>query len=177
MRYSWIAIAIILIGGAYLAVNRPAPEPQAEVEPTTKLVRLAKGLNMQETDLAKGDSLNIKAQQLTETGDNLVKLENFTLIQNEATTISGKEAVYDTAGGIITIAGALKVDSSDGMHADMDGLVWDRNSGEAQTDNPVAVQNGSTRITASRAEFRDNFSEISFVGNVNAKINKAYFNP
>ncbi len=177
MKYSWIAVAVILIGVVFLAVDRPEPAERPAVKPETKLVRLAKGLSMQENDLTSGDKLQISATQLTETADNLVKLENFTLTQNRETTISGQDAVYDTADGIITINGPLKIDGVDGLSADMDGLVWDRKSGEAQTTQPVSAQNGSSLITASRAEFHDNFKEISFVGNVNAKINNTYFNP
>lgn len=132
--------------------------------------RAAGGVVMYETKPDSGASLVIRAASATESTDNVVVLEEFSLEQSNGLKLTGDRARYDADRSLLDIVGPVRVNTTDGWQADLDGLTWDRKTSKASTDRPLVVRGAQGTITADRGEFFDDFSHILLAGDVHADL-------
>ncbi len=175
MWYKWAIPALILLLSFLIYSDSRNSTSNPDLVPPCKLVRSAKGISMFETSLSGRQKLTITASELEENEDNIIRLKDFYIRRNDGLNIHGNQAEYITAEHLLNISGEVRVTTADGLDARMQDLAWNRQNGQAHTDNPLTVENRGTRIRGNRAEFYDNFSEIRFLGGVNAQINNALF--
>lgn len=142
-------------------------------EPADTNLRAARNVTLHERKPDVSPA-TITARELVEQADHTVKLNSFCLRQTDRLTVRGERALFDNENNILTIEGPATLETADGMSFHVTGLVWDRRSQRASTANPVQVRSGEGTITASRAEFYDDFAHIRMIGKVHAKISSVY---
>jgi hypothetical protein len=163
-----LTLAVFLI----IALITISQEKEQEALPgkDRTITRHATNIVMYERKRDTGKSMVVSAKELIETGDRISQLKDFRMAQQKGVTLSGRDATYDREDSILEVKGPLDIETADGTKAKLDGLIWNRESRKAFTPNPVNLVNKDGIIKADRAEFSEEFSEISLIGNVHAQI-------
>ena len=167
MWVKWLGAIVIIALIGIIVLEREDTVQQIQTEP---ILRSAQQITMHEKKTDSDISTVIQAQRVVEHLDNVVQLDQFELSQSDGLHMAGSLARYDTESSILTVSGPVTIDTIDGRKALLDGLVWDRKSQMAFTQNPVVVQGIEGTIKANRAEFLDGFTRIRFLGGVHAQI-------
>jgi len=160
------AIVIISLIGI-MVFERENTVQQIKSDP---ILRSAQQITMHEIKTDSDISTIIHAQRVVEQLDNVVSLDNFELTQSDGIHMAGRQARYDTGSSILTVTGPVTINTLDGRKAVLDGLVWNRTTQIAFTQNPVVVEGIEGTIRANKAEFFNGFTEIRFLGGVHAQI-------
>ncbi len=167
MWVKWLVPIVIIVLLGIIFTER---EDTAETTQAEPILRSARQITMFEQKPDSDVSTRIQAQSIVEHTDRLISLDDFRISQSDGLLVSGNQARYDTDSSILTVTGPVTIDTKDGRKALLNGLVWDRQSQVATTDNPVVVEGIEGTIRADRAEFHDDFTRIRFLGGVHAKI-------
>lgn len=169
MWFRWVAAIVLLFLIGILLMRRDNEVQRIEPD---QIVRSARNIIMHEKRNDSDVLTTFRAQRVIEQKDHIVTLADFEISQSDGLRIAGVEADYDMERSVLQVKGPVTVDTNDGRRAFLDGLVWDRQSQKATTDNPVKVVGAEGIIEAERAEFHEGFSLISFYGGVHAKISQ-----
>lgn len=164
---SGIILALALF--IYLSRGTDQGSTNSTRDPAT-ITRQADRVVMFERKRESGKVLEVSARQVDETDAQVAHLKDFILTQSDDLSLSGSEAVYDRTRSVLELKGRVHIKRSDGSRAVVDGLLWDRHTGVAHTDNPLSYEGNTGLITADKAEFADDFTKIAFVGRVHARI-------
>lgn len=164
-----IILAFFLIA-ALVVISSQKRETGPSLNRYHTLTRQAKNVTMYERKRSTGRSMIVSARELIETGDRVSRLKEFHLAQQKGVTMSGLDAVYDRALSVLKVRGPLSIETEDGTRAQLDGLVWNRESQKAYTDKPLKVTDKKGTIVARKAEFANEFTQITLIGNVHAQI-------
>ena len=112
----------------------------------------------------------VTAAKVTENTAKKLTFEDYAVLREDDTRLSGHLAEYDLASGLLNIHDRVVIRRGQEGEVRLDGLVWDRKAARGRTDKPVAVTVEGGTIRADRAEFEDDFNEIHMIGGVHAKI-------
>jgi hypothetical protein len=167
MWFKWLTAIVIISLIGIIVLEREDAVQQIQTDP---ILRSAQQIIMHEKKTDSDISTIIQAQRVVEQLDNVVQLDHFELSQSDGLHMTGRQAHYDTDKSILTVRGPLTINTLDGRKALLDGLVWNRDSQIAFTKNPVVVQGREGTIKANKAEFRNGFTQIRFLGGVHAQI-------
>lgn len=140
-----------------------APEKEAMARRSTNVVMI-------ERSQKTGKTMEVKAREVVETDDRMVRFRDFLIEQDGGPQLSGDDATYDRRNSVLTIQGPVSLEAGDGATVHIEGLSWDRKKNEAHTDNPVSFEGWGGIVTAERAIFSEGFTRITLTGRVNAKI-------
>jgi hypothetical protein len=147
-------------------------DPDQGAPPTGREATERRSTNvvMAERSPGSGRTLQIRAGEVVETDDQVVRFSDFLLVQEGGLRLSGPRASYDRKSSVLTIPGPLKLETADGARVHIDGLRWDRVKDVASTENPVRFEGRDSIMTADRAAFSEGFATIELTGRVHAKI-------
>ncbi|MGD0819524.1 MAG: LPS export ABC transporter periplasmic protein LptC [Desulfomonilia bacterium] len=146
--------------------NQMAPSLNKGTQPR----RQAMNVVMYERNRQNNKTMEVSAREVDETGDQDVRLKDFVLTQTGGLKLSGVDAFYDRAKSILEVKGPVNIETQNGSRARLNNLTWDRVKNFAHTDNPIVIEGESGVITADRAEFSDQFTNIACIGRVHAKV-------
>lgn len=132
--------------------------------------RQAINVVMYERNRQNNKTMEVSAREVDETGDRGVSLKDFVLIQPGGLKMNGVDAFYDRTKSILEVKGPVNIETQNGSRARLNNLTWDRAKDFAHTDNPIIIEGESGVITADRAEFSDQFTNIACIGRVHAKV-------
>jgi hypothetical protein len=169
MWFKWLAALVIIIVIGIIVSNREDTVQQTQTEP---ILRSARQIIMHERKADSDISTIIQAQSVVEQADNIFSLVNFELSQSDGLHIAGIQAQYNMKDSVLTVKGPVTIDTGQDRKARLDGLVWDRQSQKATTNNPVVVEALEGIIKANKAEFLNDFTQIRFFGGVHAQISQ-----
>jgi len=168
MWYKLTLAAFLIIALIIISIQEKEQEPLIGKYRT--VTRHATNIVMIERKRDTGKSMVVSAKELIETGDRISRLKDFHMAQQKGVTLTGSDATYDRGSSTLEVKGPLDIETADGARARLNGLIWNRESRKAFTPNPVNIVNKDGVINADRAEFAEEFSEISLIGNVHAQI-------
>lgn len=169
MWFKWLAAIVIISLIGIIVIEREETVQQIQTEP---ILRSAQQIIMHELKTDSDISTIIQAQRVVEHPDNIVALDDFELSQSNGLHMAGRRAQYNTQSSILTVTGPVSINTHDGTRARLDGLVWNRTTKTASTQNPVVVAGIKGVIEANKAEFHNDFTLIRFFGGVHAKISQ-----
>jgi len=167
MWLKWLSAIVIISLIGIIVFEREEPVEQIRPYP---ILRSAQQIIMHEKRTDSDISTIIQAKKIVDQLNNVVQLDNFKLSQSDGLHLEGKQANYDTDSSILTVTGPVTIKTLDGRKALLDGLVWNRKSQVAFSEHPVIVEGIEGIIRANKAEFRNGFTQIRFLGGVHAQI-------
>ena len=169
MWFKWLTAIVIISIISIIVIEREDTVQQIQTEP---VLRSAQQVIMHELKTDSDISTIIQAQRVVEHPDNIVALDEFEISQSDGLHMAGSRARYNTQSSILTVTGPVSIDTHDGTRARLDGLVWNRTTKVASTQNPVVVEGIKGVIEANKAEFYNDFTLIRFYGGVHAQISQ-----
>ena len=164
-------VLLLVLAIVAVVVNRQqagsaGSEPRARLE----FERSATRVTLREISPDGRQPMLVTAEKVTESTTKQLLLENFSLVREQGTRISGRLAEYDLARGLVKIRDKVVIRRGPTDEIRLDGLVWDRKAASGRTDRPVDLRQADSTIRADRAEFENDFNDIHFIGGVHAKI-------
>ncbi|MBN1635989.1 MAG: hypothetical protein JW920_05715 [Deltaproteobacteria bacterium] len=169
-----IAVAGVAAIGMILLFYGCDGETESNIVGNGPILRSGHNIVLHEAQHESRPALAISASEVVEKPNQVVILNDFNLIQAGRLNIQGKTASYDMKHSVLEVKGDVTLQTRDGVKAFLNGLIWERRTKKAYTDNPVKVQATQGLIEARRAEFDDDFTSIRFIGGVHAKISENY---
>lgn len=162
-------VCVVILMMFFLSTSQE-PDKAGQSSGEEAMTRRSSNVVMVEHSLETGKTMEIKAREVVETGDQVARFMDFLIEQGEGPRLSGTEATYDRKSSLLTVHGPIYLEAKDGAIVHINGLHWDRLKNEAHTDNPVRLEGWGSIITADRAAFSDGFNRIALTGRVHAKI-------
>ena len=176
MWYKKLLIVVVGVAaiGMILLLHGGDRDTESKIADNGPILRSGNNIVMHEAQHESRPALAISASEVVEKPNQVVILNDFNLIQVGRLNIQGKTASYDMKHSVLEVKGDVTLQTRDGVKAFLNGLIWERQTKKAYTDNPLKVQAAQGVIEARRAEFGDDFTSIRFIGNVHAKISENY---
>jgi len=175
MWYKWM-IGIFIVIGVSLILRSGEVKPVKNKGPSD-ISRSMTKVYMSEKNLDNDSSMELYTDKAIQYTDDNIYLQGFEIHTNNGVHMKGEKARYDINQSSLKISGPIIIETQDGDKAYMDGLIWDRKSGIANTDSPIKVEGRGIFVEAKKARFSNNFNSFSFSGGVNAKIYNNYLTP
>jgi len=162
-----VLVSLVWMAGRGKTVQRVVQQDQA--------LRKALGVHMIEKRQGDDTGFTVKTTKLIQISEDKFVFNNMDLRTGSGIYLRCGYAEYDARQSVLKVPGELVLElPKEGINALVNGITWNRNKGEAITDNPVKVQGKGIMIRAKKAIFTDNFQRVSFFGGVYAKVSISY---